>query len=168
MTPAEVADVLESSGRALAGLLRSLPPEVAAWKPAPGEWCVNECVGHIIEAERRGFAGRIRAVLSEDEPTFQPWDQPAVAAARHDCDKPPSQLLGELEPVRSDSLELVRSLTPEQLVRGGMHPAVGRLTVTDLLHEWVHHDGNHLRQAYANVQAYVWPDMGNAQRFSKA
>ena len=30
-----------------------------------------------------------------------------------------------------------------------MHPTVGRLTV------------NHLHQAYANVQAYVWPDMGN-------
>ncbi|HET7420071.1 MAG TPA: DinB family protein [Candidatus Dormibacteraeota bacterium] len=167
MTPAEVATLLEISGRAFADLLKSLPEEVATWKPEPAEWCVNECVGHIIEAEKRGFAGRIRSILREDEPTFERWDQPAVAAARRDCAKPPSALLDEFEPLRHESLELIRSLGDAQLDRGGIHPAVGLLTVRDLLHEWVHHDGNHLRQAYANVQAYVWPDMGNAQRFSK-
>ena len=167
MTPVEVAAVLETSGEAYAGLLRTLPPEVATWKPAPGEWCVNECVGHVVEAEKRGFAGRIRTILAEHEPQLQPWDQPAVAAARHDCEKRPDSLLDEFTPVRRESVELVRSLTDEELGRGGVHPTVGRLTVRDLLHEWVHHDGNHLRQAYANVQAYVWPDMGNAQRFGK-
>jgi hypothetical protein len=106
-------------------------------------------------------------MLEEDEPQLRTWDQPSVAASRHDCEKLPGDLLSEFEPVRRDSLELVRSLGDEQLRRGGMHPAVGRLTVNDLLHEWVHHDGNHLRQAYANLQAYVWRDMGNAQRFSK-
>lgn len=40
------------------------------------------------------------------------------------------------------------------------------LRVRDLLQEWVHHDRNHVRQALANVQAYVWPAMGNTQRFS--
>jgi len=30
----------------------------------------------------------------------------------------------------------------------------------------MHHDRNHVRQALANVQAYVWPAMGNAQKFS--
>jgi len=168
VTPQEVAGVLGQSGDALAGLLRSLPPEVASWRPAPGEWCVNECVGHIVEAEKRGFAGRIRIILGENEPELQTWDQPAVAAARRDCDKPPASLLAEFEPLRSESLELVRSLKADELRRGGIHPKVGRLTVDELLHEWVHHDGNHLRQAYANVQAYVWRDMGNARRFSSA
>lgn len=167
MTPAEIAGVLEVSGEAYARLLRSVPTEVATWKPAPGEWCVNECVGHVVEAEKRGFAGRIRLVLAEDEPRFETWDQPAVAAARHDCDKAPGDLLWEFEPLRRESMTFVRSLTAQQLERAGTHPTVGRLTVNDLLHEWVHHDANHLRQAYANLQAYVWPDMGNAQRFSK-
>jgi len=34
------------------------------------------------------------------------------------------------------------------------------------IHEWVHHDANHLRQAYANIEAYVWPQMGNTRNFS--
>jgi hypothetical protein len=61
---------------------------------------------------------------------------------------------------------MVRALRPEQLERGGNHADVGRLTVNELLHEWVHHDGNHLRQALANVQAFVWADMGSAQKFT--
>jgi hypothetical protein len=61
---------------------------------------------------------------------------------------------------------LLRALREDQLAREGAHPEVGALTVNDLIHEWVHHDGNHLRQMVANIQSYVWPKMGNAQRFS--
>ena len=166
MTPNEIAYVLETSGHAFAGLLRSLPAAVASWRPAPEEWCVNAVVGHIIEADKRGFAGRIRIILESDEPRLQGWDQPKIAAERNDCDRNPGEILAEFEPLRRDSVALVRSLKAEHLSRGGIHPQVARLTVEDLLHEWVHHDGNHLRQAYANVQAYVWRDMGNARKFS--
>lgn len=166
MRPGEIARILESSGAAYADLLRSLPPEVASWRPAEGEWCVKECVGHVIEAERRGFAGRIRIILDADEPELKTWDQTEVARERRDHESESTELLAEFVYLRRESVELVRSLTPAQLTRGGKHPEVTRLTVTDLIHEWVHHDGNHLRQAYAVVQAYVWPDMGNARRFS--
>jgi len=64
------------------------------------------------------------------------------------------------------SVALAETLTAADLTRGGDHPEVGFLTVNDLLHEWIHHDANHLRQMLANVQAYTWPAMGNAQRFS--
>jgi hypothetical protein len=165
MTPAEVADILEFSGSAYAGTLKSLPPSVASWHPAGGEWCVNECVGHVIEAEKRAFAGRIRIILGADDPTFETWDQSSIAKARRDCERNPKDLLAQFQPLRRDSLELVRSLRPEDLTHAGTHPRVGRLTVADLLHEWVHHDGNHLRQALANVQAYVFPQMGNARLF---
>jgi hypothetical protein len=166
VTPAEVADVLESSGRAFAGTLTSVPPAVATWHPAKGEWCVNECAGHVIEAEKRGFAGRIRIILGADGPDLPGWDRTSIAHARNDCAKPPAELADELTTQRAESVAMIRSLTSEQLERGGKHADVGRLTVNDLLHEWVHHDGNHLRQALANVQAYVWTDMGNAQRFT--
>lgn len=166
MTPGEVASVLEASGQAYANLVRSLSPAVASWRPAPDEWCVNEVVGHLIEAEKRGFAGRIRIILGEDNPDLKTWDSAAVAKERRDCDRTPDELLSEFEALRSDSVELIRSLSGHQLERAGRHPEVGALSVDALLHEWIHHDGNHLRQAYANVQAFVWPHMGNAQRFS--
>ena len=167
MTPGEVADLLESSGHAFAATLDALTPELASWRPAPGEWCVNEVVCHVIEAEKNGFAGRIRIILGADEPDLPTWDRDRIIKDRDDCARDPKELKQELTEIRRESVKLVRSLRPEQMPRGGLHPQVGRLTVDELLHEWVHHDSNHLRQALGNVQAYVWPNMGNARRFTR-
>jgi DinB family protein len=167
VTPGEVAALLESSGQAFAATLDALTPELASWRPAPGEWCVNEVVGHVIEAEKNGFAGRIKVILGADEPDLPTWDRERIIKDRDDCARDPKELKRELTEVRRESVKLVRSLRPEQMPRGGLHPQVGRLTVDELLHEWVHHDGNHLRQALGNVQAYVWPNMGNARRFTR-
>jgi len=68
--------------------------------------------------------------------------------------------------MRRDSVALVAGLRAADLGRGGQHPKVGPLRVADLLHEWVHHDRNHIRQMLANLQTVAWPHMGNAQRFS--
>ena len=146
--------------------LGAWPDRVVAWHPAPGEWCAKDVVGHLIEAERRGFAGRIRVILGAEGPALERWDPPAVSRARQDCAKPLAALLSELATMRQDSVTLVRGLRAADLDRGGQHPTVGFLRVRDLLAEWVHHDRNHVRQALANVQAYVWPAMGNSQKFS--
>ena len=167
MTPGEVGDLLESSGHAFAATLDALTPELASWRPAPGEWCINEVVGHVIEAERNGFAGRIQVILGAEEPDLPTWDREKIIKDRDDCARDPKDLKRELLELRGESIKLVRSLRPEQIARGGVHPQVGRLTVEELLHEWVHHDSNHLRQALGNVQAYVWPNMGNARRFTR-
>jgi hypothetical protein len=150
---------------AITAELSALPDEVLAWHPAPGEWCAKECVGHIVEAERRGFNGRIRTILAESEPRLPGWDQLAVEHERNDCQRSAAELLAEFSTMREDSVSLVHNLAPADLERGGTHEKVGYVTVQNLLHEWLHHDRNHFRQLQANVQAYVWSAMGNCQRF---
>ena len=166
LMPAEVAALLSATITALRAELVALPERVLTWHPGPDEWCVKEVLGHLIEAEHRGFAGRIRIILGADTPALEEWDPPAVARARGDCARPATALLDELASLRVESASLVGRLMAADLERAGRHPAVGLLRVRDLLQEWVHHDRNHVRQALANVQAYVWPAMGNAQKFS--
>jgi hypothetical protein len=166
LTPPEVAQFLRATVTALAAELSALPPAALVWHPAPGEWCVKEVLGHLIESEARGFAGRVRIILAGDEPQLEGWDQEAVAASRQDCGNDLRRLLGELATLRQESVRLVEGLGEADLSRGGQHPQVGHLRVGDLLNEWIHHDRNHMRQILANVQTFVWPHMGNAQRFS--
>jgi len=166
LTPAEVAPLLPAAVALLRAELAAVPGRVLAWHPALGEWCVKEVLGHLIEAERRGFAGRIRLLLDATTPALERWDPPEVARARGDCAKSAAALLDELAAMRQESATLVRGLRESDLDRDGRHPTVGLLRVRDLLQEWVHHDRNHVRQALANVQAYVWPALGNAQKFS--
>ena len=155
LAPAVVAELLRSAMTTLRSELTALSESVLAFHPAPGEWCVKEVIGHLIEAERRGFAGRLRIILAENTPRLQAWDQDEVAGARHDCERDASALLGELGWMRDDSMALVSGLRREDLERAGEHPKVGRLRVADLLQEWVHHDRNHIKQILTNVQAYV-------------
>jgi DinB superfamily len=166
LVPREVAGLLESTAAAILAEFAALSPEALAWHPAPGAWCAKEVLGHLIEAERRGFAGRVRVILAGDEPLLETWDQRAIAGARRDCDRPAAAVAEEFAGLRRESVALVGGLGAADLGRGGRHPTVGHLRIEDLLHEWVHHDRNHLRQMLANVQALVWPHMGNARRFS--
>ena len=165
--PRAVANALRAALLAVRVECTGLPATVLRWHPAPGEWCVLEVIGHLIEAEERGFAGRVRTLLAEADPQFRTWDQDGVARERRDCARDLAGILAEWTRLREASATLVEALHPADLARSGQHPSVGRLSVSDLLAEWVHHDRNHQRQILANVQAYVWPQMGNAQRFSR-
>ena len=165
--PTQAAEILRVTPAALRAELTALPVPVLGWHPAPGEWCAKEVVGHLIEAEQRGFAGRIRIILAGDSPQLASWDPDQVARDRRDCERDVAELFNEFSTLREASAALVAGLRGADLQRGGHHPKVGFLRVQDLLHEWVHHDRNHLKQILANVQAFVWPHMGNAQRFSQ-
>jgi hypothetical protein len=164
--PRQAAALLGTMPVILRAQFEAVPDALLRWRPVPGEWCALEVVGHLVETEERGFAGRIRTILAEERPRFSTWDPSAVARARHDERRDPAELLAEFTGRRALSVALVETLTATDLARGGDHPEVGFLTVNDLLHEWIHHDANHLRQMLANVQAYTWPLLGNAQRFS--
>ena len=165
----QIAGLLTASTAVVVGEIAALGTE-SGWRPEPGEWSANECVGHLLEAERRGFAGRIRQILAVDPAgapaTLVTWDPPAVAEARRDHLRPGAELADEFATLRAESVVLVRELRPEELARSGLHPEVGVLRIDELLGEWVHHDRNHIRQLLAVTQARVWPQMGNAQRFS--
>jgi hypothetical protein len=163
LTTDQVARYLEASCALVDSELQALA-EDSGWHFDPKEWCANQVVGHLVEAEKRGFAGRIREILAGREKTSA-WDQAEVAKERKDCDRMGQSVWMEFMGVRNDSIALVRSLKPVDLVKGIEHPMAGRLTIGDLLHEWIHHDRNHTKQLLAIAQERVWPHMGNSQKF---
>jgi hypothetical protein len=166
LSPDQSAALLEAALRTVLAEAGALGAEAMRWHPAEGEWCANEVVGHLLEAERRGFAGRIRRIIERPGGRLETWDQEQVARERRDCERDSVALLREFQAAREKSVRLVRGLRPEQLELAGEHVDVGTLRVIDLLHEWPHHDRAHVRQTMGNVQASLWPHMGNAQRFS--
>src|SRR5437868_4241857 len=124
LAPGEVAGLLQSMSSAITAELGALPDDVLAWHPAPGEWCAKECLGHMVEAERRGFNTRIRTILDQTDPALLSWDQKAVARERQDCQRSASDLLKEFDTLRTDSVALVQRLSPPDLQRGGNHNVV--------------------------------------------
>ena len=167
LTTEEVAHLLRATGEAITAELVGVGADIAGWHPAAGEWCVKECLGHLMEAERRGFAGRIRQILEEPGLKIKGWDQVQVQKDRNDDARSLDELVESFAEMRADSINLVEGLMNTDLDKSCEHDFAGTLRIEDLLHEWVHHDRNHYRQIQANIQAYVWPSMGNSQRFSE-
>jgi len=166
LSPTEIVSLLSGAMDAIRGEYGRLPGRLFAFRPADSEWSILEVLGHLIEAEQRGFAGRIRLILQQEGRTLEGWDPDQVARDRRDWEQDPGVLLGEFIRRREVSLQLVERLRPSDLAKGAVHPKVGPLTINEIMHEWVHHDRNHLAQMAANVQAFTWPNMGNAQKFS--
>jgi len=162
LTTDQVAEYLEATCVLIDSELTALGDD-SSWHFDPKEWCANQVVGHLVEAEKRGFAGRIREILVGKEKTSE-WDQVEVAKQRNDCARMGQSLWMEFMGVRNDSITLVQSLKTGDLGKGIEHPMAGRLTVRDLLHEWVSHDRNHTRQLLQIGQERVWPHMGNSQK----
>jgi hypothetical protein len=165
LEPYEVATFLLSTPVVLRELLHALPAGAATWHPGAGKWCIQEVVGHLVEADTRDFVGRIRLMLDQDEPRLTVNDQEEVARKRHDCDKNLDDLLDEFSTVRGASVSLVSALKGGELRRGGVHPKIGHLRITHLLHDWIYHDLNHISQIRANLQGVLWAHLGNMQKF---
>lgn len=165
MTAEEIAGLVEAAGVAFSVELANLGDELAGWQPEEGEWSAKEVLGHIYRSDQKGFGGRIREILAAptgEEPPLKATG-PIPSGYR---EKPLDDLLQLFLRQRQAEVEQIRKLRPADLDRAGIHERVGRLTVSDILHEWVHHDRAHLEQVYSNVRRRVWPEMGNAQKFS--
>jgi DinB superfamily len=165
LQPHEVVAPLQSTPAVLRPLVRPLPRDMFTWHPTPGKWCINEVVGHLIEADRHDFMGRIRLILDHEEPRLTVSDQAEVARMRHDCNRDLHDLLDELSHQRRSSLSFIVTFGAQELQRGGVHPTIGHLHIGNLLHEWVYHDLNHMRQIVGNVQGFLWEHLGHLQRF---
>src|SRR5438045_4507347 len=68
LTTDHVAEYLEATCALIEAELAALDAD-SGWHFDEKEWCASQVVGHLVEAEKRGFAGRIREILAGKEKT---------------------------------------------------------------------------------------------------
>jgi hypothetical protein len=132
---------------ALDAVLRDLPEIWTAGNEGENTWSAFDVVGHLIHGERTDWMPRARMILRfGDETAFEPFDR--LAQARDSKGKSLGQLLDEFARLRSENLDALRALNlrPEDLKRRGRHPALGVVTLSQLLATWAVHDLTHLHQ----------------------
>jgi len=156
-----IARVLKNTVVVVRQRLMVLPEDAAAWHPASGKWCIREVIGHLIEKDKQDFVSRIQAMLEAEDPALAVDDQDAVRREPADCDRDVGELLDEFDQERGRSIGFLWGLRVSDLERGGIHPKIGRISIGELLHEWIYHDLQHVRQIDANVQSYLWGHLGN-------
>lgn len=160
-TPAEALDVLERTPSVLGALLRDVAPGWYAADEGPGTWSPFEVVGHLVHAEETNWVPRARHVLERGEGRpFEPFDRSAHLARFEGW--PLGALLDRFAGLRASSLQTVRSwsLSEEDLALRGSHPALGAVTLRELLATWAVHDLAHVGQVVRTMARRYADDVG--------
>ena len=139
--------LLTRTPAALNALLRDLPETWTLRNEGENTWSAFDVVGHLIHGERTDWMPRARMMLQFGETkAFEPFDR--WGQERESEGKSLGQLLDEFARARSESLDQLRALNlrQEDLARRGRHPALGVVTLSELLATWAAHDLTHLHQ----------------------
>jgi DinB superfamily len=131
----------------LNALLRDLPEPWTVANEGANTWSSFQIVGHLLHCERTDFMDRARIVLHSGESrTFDPFDR--WGFVREVEGRSLGELLDEFARLRTENLVALRALNLQQtdFERRGRHPALGAVTLAQLLATWATHDLSHLHQ----------------------
>lgn len=139
--------VLERTPATLRALLAGLPRAWTDAREGDGTWSPFDVVGHLVHGERTDWIPRARIILAQGPSrTFEPFDRFAQLEASRG--KSMDDLLAELARLRAENLATLASwgLTDAELALEGEHPALGTVTLRQLLATWTAHDLGHIVQ----------------------
>jgi hypothetical protein len=155
---AQAVEVLGNTPGVLRALLGGLSDFWVRGNYGENTFSPFDVVGHLIHGERTDWMARVRVILERgtDQP-FEPFDRYAMYEASRG--KTIGELLDTFAALRAANLEDLRALrlTPDQLARQGMHPALGAVTLQQLIATWAAHDLNHVHQI-AKAMAFQYRD----------
>lgn len=117
-----------------------------------------DVVGHLIHGERKDWLERARTILEHGPGrAFEPFDR--YAMYKESEGKSIDDLLDEFGRLRAENLKALHELRlrPDQLSLRGRHPALGEVTLGQLLATWVVHDLNHIAQI-AKAMSFQYAD----------
>ncbi|HKP86587.1 MAG TPA: DinB family protein [Blastocatellia bacterium] len=143
----EAVETLSRTPETLKSLLRDLPDDRAMSKEGADGWSAFDVLGHLVHGEETDWIPRARIILEHGESrAFDPFDRTAMFEKSKG--KSLAELLEVFEFLRKKNLESLEQmdLNRDKLKLRGSHPALGQVTLEQLLSAWVVHDLSHAAQ----------------------
>jgi hypothetical protein len=140
-------DVLSRTPAVLRALVAPLPLELADATEGPQSWSPRQVVRHMLWGEVDDWMPRLRLILEHgEEVPFVEFDRLGGEARYGDLPAP--ALVEAFADRRLQNLNALQALRlgPADLPRRGRHPALGPVTVRQLLATWTAHDLSHVHQ----------------------
>ncbi len=140
-------EILERTPVILKELLHDLHNDWIMNNEGPDTFSPYDVVGHLIHGEKTDWPVRTKIILEHGAGRpFDPYDR--FAQIEESKGKTIEQLLEEFKILRKTNLSWLKSLqlSEADLDKTGMHPALGPVTLRNLLSCWVVHDLTHLAQ----------------------
>jgi uncharacterized damage-inducible protein DinB len=142
----EIARAIETGPRRFAEVAEGLGEAQRRQRPAPGAWCVNEVMGHLLHVESTIFLPRLRRILAEAQPAFEAFSPEPWTRERDHSRDPFEASLEAFTTVRGETLALLRALPSGAAERLGLSAFFGPVTLAQYATHIADHDLEHLAQ----------------------
>lgn len=121
----------------------------------PGGWTVRQVVHHVPDSHMNAYV-RMKLALTEDEPTVKTYEEGLWAELSDSRETPVEVSLALLEFLHLRWDILLGSLQPGDFARRLRHPALGLMTVDNLVHHYSWHGRHHVAHITALRQREGW------------
>jgi hypothetical protein len=113
-------------------------------RPIPGKWSTLEVVCHLVDFDPI-YADRMKRVIAENRPTLIGADQDRFASRLAYQDRDLEEELAILEMTRRQMGRILKSLSPSDFDRVGLHNELGQRTLLQLLSTISNHIPHHVQ-----------------------
>jgi hypothetical protein len=140
-------NILERTPSVIKALLANLTDEWIYRNEGENTWSPFDILGHLIHGEITDWIPRVEILIDEDpDKRFKPFDR--FAQFEESRGKTINDLLEEFTVLREKNLKKLNSynITTSLLIKEGIHPDFGIVTLEQLLSTWVVHDLEHIAQ----------------------
>jgi hypothetical protein len=118
VTEGNLVEALRASMESVQALVRCLPEHRAGHRYAEGKWSIREVLCHLMDGERV-FAYRALRFARGDRTPLPGYDQDLYAPQTNAVTRTLERLADEMARLRTSTIDLFESFTPEMLARSG-------------------------------------------------
>jgi hypothetical protein len=158
--------VLTRTPATLRTLLNDLPRDWIETNEGANTWSPYDVIGHLIHGERADWIARAKIILEHGESRpFDPFDR--FAQFEESEGKTLAELLEEFAALRERNLATLceMKISAGDFEKTGQHPALGRVTLKELLATWVTHDLDHIAQIARTMAKQYMTEVGPWQAY---
>lgn len=162
----EARMLLARTPATIRALVDGLPDHWLDPDEGPGTWSPRRVVGHLILSERGNWMPRLDWILQQGAGrAFPSFNQAEVHESGSRAQI--SALLADFESLRATNLAKLdaKRLDAADLDRPGLHPALGAVTLRQLVATWVVHDYDHVVQICRVIAKRYTEDVGPWRSF---
>jgi len=154
-------EILERTPNVLYTMLHGISNDWTLNNEGGETWSAFDVVGHLIHGEKADWVLRAEIILSKNpDKKFEPFDR--FAQFEESKGKTLLQLLDEFKILRKKNIDrlLSKNLTEKDFEKTGVHPAFGRVSLSQLVSTWVAHDLDHIAQIARVMAKQYKEDVG--------
>jgi uncharacterized damage-inducible protein DinB len=141
--PSSISTRLQYQHKSLMDVMEGLTDEQIRRPIITGKWSIFENIVHL-QSYQHTFIKRLRQILENKNPTFPRYSAEGDPEFLDNVGKSTREVIGDLLTVRKLMAAEIIAFPSTDLVKTGIHPAFGQMTLLQWMNFFLLHEAHHL------------------------